>query len=320
MARPLRIEYEGAFYHVTTRGNEQKEIFFSNSDYEKFKYYLKEAQKKYGYRLHCFALMTNHYHLLIETPNPNLSKVMHYINSSYTNYINIKRGRIGHLFQGRYKALLIDRDNYLVELSRYIHLNPVRAEIVEKPEDYYYSSYRNYIHKELKDIVYCDLILEMISRNKGMAIKRYKDFVEGVIGIKLKNPLQKVYGGMILGGKRFIKETLNKLNEGDLIREDVSHRRALKTVYSAEEVIEKICVGFDLRENEILDNKQKTYRDIAIYLMKKSTGLTNRQIGQLFGNLSYSGVAKVNQRFSEKIKRDNILTKKIEKVMSNVKG
>ena len=320
MARPLRIEYEGAFYHVTTRGNEQKKIFFSNSDYEKFKHYLKESQEKYGYLLHCFVLMTNHYHLLIETPKPNLNRVMHYINSSYTNYINIKRGRSGHLFRGRYKALLIDRDNYLVELSRYIHLNPVRAEIVEKPEDYSYSSYRNYIHKELKDIVYCDLILEMISRNKGMAIKRYKDFVEGVIGIKLKNPLQQVYGGMILGGKRFIKEALNKLNEDDLSREDVSHRRALKTVYSAEEVIEKICVGFDLRESEILDNKQKTYRDIAIYLMKKSTGLTNRQIGQLFGNLSYSGVAKANQRFSEKIKKDNILKKKIEKVVSNVKG
>ena len=128
MARPLRIEYEGAFYHVTTRGNEQKKIFFSNSDYEKFKHYLKKSQEKYGYLLHCFVLMTNHYHLLIETPKPNLNRVMHYINSSYTNYINIKRKRSGHLFQGRYKAILIDRDNYLLELSRYIHLNPVRAE------------------------------------------------------------------------------------------------------------------------------------------------------------------------------------------------
>jgi putative transposase len=159
MARPLRIEYEGAFYHVTSRGNEQKKIFYSKSDYEKFKHYLKEAQYKYGYLIHCFVLMTNHYHLLIETPKPNLSRVMHYLNSSYTNYINIKRKRSGHLFQGRYKAILIDRDNYLLELSRYVHLNPIRAEMAEKPEDYPYSSYNNYITREKEDMVYRDLIL-----------------------------------------------------------------------------------------------------------------------------------------------------------------
>ncbi|MGV8149826.1 MAG: transposase, partial [Alkaliphilus sp.] len=126
MARPLRIEYEGALYHITTRGNERKKIYYAEADYEKFKSYLKDAQNKYGYLLHCYALMTNHYHLLIETPYANISKVMHYINGSYTSYLNKKRERSGHLFQGRYKAILVDQDSYLLELSRYIHLNPVR--------------------------------------------------------------------------------------------------------------------------------------------------------------------------------------------------
>lgn len=320
MARPLRIEYEGAFYHVTSRGNEHKKIFYSKSDYEKFKHYLKEAKDKYGYLLHSFALMTNHYHLLIETPNPNLSSVMHYINSSYTNYINIKRKRSGHLFQGRYKAILIDRDDYLLELSRYIHLNPVRAEMAERPENYPYSSYSDYITRGREDIVYRDLILGMMSRNKRVAIKGYKNFVEKAIGIKLENPLQKVYAGLILGKEKFIKEVLNELKEESLDREDVSHRRALKATYSAEEIIESICTNLDVRQYEIMNNKRKEYRDMAIFLMKKSTGLTNRQIGSLFGNLSYSGVAKANQRFSEKIKRDNGLKRKIEQIMSNVKG
>ncbi|RLC83857.1 MAG: transposase, partial [Chloroflexi bacterium] len=93
MARPLRIEYPGAFYHVTARGNERRRIFYGKGDYEKFRTYLKQAQEKYGYLLHSYVLMTNHYHLLIETPMGNLSSVMHYINSSYTNYINIKRRR-----------------------------------------------------------------------------------------------------------------------------------------------------------------------------------------------------------------------------------
>lgn len=129
MARPLRIEYEGAFYHITARGNERKRIYDSTPDYEKFRSYLKRAQEKYGYLLHCYVLMTNHYHLLIETPRPNLGRVMHYINGSYANYFNIKKRRSGHFFQGRYKGILIDKDSYLLELSRYLHLNPVRAKM-----------------------------------------------------------------------------------------------------------------------------------------------------------------------------------------------
>jgi putative transposase len=122
MARPLRVEYEGAFYHVTSRGNEKKEIFFSPEDYEQFKTYLYEAREKFGYKLHAYVLMTNHFHLLIETPEANLNRLMHYINGSYTGYFNRHNRRVGHLFQGRYKAILVDRDSYLVELSRYMHL------------------------------------------------------------------------------------------------------------------------------------------------------------------------------------------------------
>ena len=107
MARPLRIEFEGAFYHITARGNERREIYESRSDYEKFKEYIKGAQEKYCFILHAYALMTNHYHLIIETPKANLSKIMHYINGSYTTYFNARRKRSGHLFQGRYKALLV---------------------------------------------------------------------------------------------------------------------------------------------------------------------------------------------------------------------
>ena len=139
MARPLRIEYEGAFCHLTARGNERREIYFTKTDYGKFKEYLEGAQEKF---------------MIIETPNANIGKVMHYINGSYTNYINRKRNRSGHLFQGRYKAILIDQDSYLLELSRYIHLNPVKANIVEKPENYSYSSYRSYILNKRNDGVY----------------------------------------------------------------------------------------------------------------------------------------------------------------------
>ena len=116
MARPLRIVYEGAFYHITARGNERKKIFVSDTDYEKFLSYLTDTLQKYDVILHSYVLMANHYHLIAETPKANLSAFMHDLGSSYTTYFNLKRRRAGHLFQGRYKAFLIDVDNYLLEL------------------------------------------------------------------------------------------------------------------------------------------------------------------------------------------------------------
>jgi len=127
MARPLRIEYPGAHYHITSRGNEQKDIFKSQRDREKFLEYLECATTRYGAVIHAYCLMSNHFHLLLETPEGNLSEIMRHINGAYTTYFNVKRKRAGHLLQGRYKAILVDADEYLVELSRYIHLNPVRV-------------------------------------------------------------------------------------------------------------------------------------------------------------------------------------------------
>jgi len=320
MARPLRIEYAGAFYHVTARGNERRRIYYGKADYEKFKTYLEQAEEKYGYLLHCYVLMTNHYHLVIETPMGNLSSVMHYINGSYTNYINIKKRRSGHLFQGRYKAILIDQDSYLLELSSYIHLNPVRAKLVERAEDYPYSSYSAYISKGKNEIVYRDLILGMVSKTKKDAIYNYKNFVDRAIGAELENPLKNVYAGMILGGTRFIKEALNRIKEKDLDREEISGRRALKGAYRFEEIMDSICIYFDISVDELLGNKNKRYRDIAIYLLKKHTGLTNRQAGEQLDNISYSAVAKVYRRFSEKLKKDKALKKKIGEIMSDIKG
>jgi len=148
MARPLRINCPGAFYHVTCRGNEQKNVFKSKLDREKFFEYLDSATQRYDAVIHAFCLMSNHYHLLIETPSGNLPQIMRHINGAYTTYFNVKRARSGHLFQGRYKAILVEIDEYAKELSRYIHLNPVRAKMVKTPEEYEWSSYQFYIGKK----------------------------------------------------------------------------------------------------------------------------------------------------------------------------
>ena len=144
MARSLRIEYSGAFYHVTSRGNERKTIFSDAWDLEKFLSFLESAVERHGALVHAYSLMGNHYHLLLETPNANLSRIMRDINSSYSTYFNVKWKRTGHLFQGRYKAILVESDAYAAELSRYIHLNPVRAKMCEAPEEYPWMSYKFY--------------------------------------------------------------------------------------------------------------------------------------------------------------------------------
>ena len=231
-----------------------------------------------------------------------MSKLMHFVNSSYTTYINRKRKRSGHLFQGRYKAILVDRDSYLLELSRYLHLNPVRANIVAKPEDYPYSSYRSYISKSNEDPLSRELILAMVSGNKRNAPKHYKDFVENARAHQSESPLTKVYAGAILGGPVFIKQALSRVQDDILHREEISHRTELQARCTAEDVVKVICSSFKLSCDQLINTRE--HRNTALYLMKKLTPLPNRQIGALLGGLSSAAVAKTYQRFSAKITKE----------------
>lgn len=142
MARALRVEYPGALHHVTSRGNEQRTIFHSNKDREKFLEYLGQAVKRFGWIVSAWVLMTNHFHLVVETPEPNLSRGMQWLNGSYAAWFNSKHRRSGHLFQGRFHSVLVEKQSYFAEVIRYVVLNPVRASMVKRPEDYRWSSYR----------------------------------------------------------------------------------------------------------------------------------------------------------------------------------
>lgn len=136
MARPRRIEYPGAFYHVIVRGNQRQAIFNDKTDRFKYLELVERYRKRHGFVLYAYTLMTNHVHLLVETPKSPISRIMQAISFTYTQYFNQKHRKIGHLFQGRYKAYLCDRDKYLLSLVRYIHLNPVRAKVAENPQEY----------------------------------------------------------------------------------------------------------------------------------------------------------------------------------------
>lgn len=323
MARPLRIEYEGAMYHVTGRGNEKRKIFFSRRDYEKFKEYLAEALEKFGFILHGYVLMTNHYHMIIETPEKNLSKIMHHINSSYTTYINIKRNRSGHLLQGRFKSIIVDKESYLLELSRYLHLNPVHANMVQLPGDYHYSSYRSYTTVASDKLVTTTTILNMLSQKPDAAKEKYKTFVESALNEEIESPLKKVYGSIILGSVDFIKQVLRKIEVERLENEEISHRRSLRASYLPEEVFITTCAQFELAPEEITNADRNDVRKKCIYLLKKHTSAGNREIGEILGGIGAATVAKAYQRFAEKLANDARLKKEIselERKMSSVKG
>ena len=204
MARPLRIEYPGALYHVTCRGNARGKIFLIDSDRELFLQVLTQAVERFNWRCHAYCQMTNHYHLLIETVDPTLARGMRQLNGVYTQEFNRRHSRTGHVFQGRYKAILVERDAYLLELARYVVLNPVRAKLVRRAQDWPWSSYRATAGFEpAPSLLTTDWILEQFGSSAKKAQATYRKFVSAGRGVTVWENLR---GQIYLGSGEFIEQ------------------------------------------------------------------------------------------------------------------
>ena len=239
MARQLRIEYPDAYYHVTARGNERKGIFKSDKDRGKFLSYLESAVKRYDAVIHAWCLMSNHYHLLVETPSGNLSQIMQHINGAYTNYFNTKRKRSGHLFQGRYKGILVEADEYALELSRYIHLNPVRIGIVNEPGDYKWSSFQEYAGKrKAPDWLSTEFILGYFDKSEQAAQKQYNEFVEEVLGKEHESPLLQMVASTILGTPEFVAAIQEQHLDGKSPHRNLPALKQLKGKPTIDQIVE----------------------------------------------------------------------------------
>ncbi|MCG2722448.1 MAG: transposase [Thermodesulfovibrionales bacterium] len=212
MARKPRIEYEGAFYHVITRGNQRQRVFKGDDDFQKYISLLAFYKERNKYSLYAYVLMSNHVHLLIETRTIPLSKILQGINQSYTMYFNRKYKTVGHLFQGRYKAILCDKDAYLLSLIKYIHLNPVRAKIAKTPGEYLWSSHQSYDKQKKDDIVATDQVLRMFSEEKAQARKLYRAYMDEGLAVK-KEEIYKTVSQRILGEEKFVDTVMEKIEE-----------------------------------------------------------------------------------------------------------
>lgn len=203
MSRPLRIEFAGALYHVTSRGDGREVIFLGDEDRHRFLEVLSELVRDFNCAVHAYCLMDNHYHLLIETPESNLSKGMRQLNGVYTQRFNRRHGRVGHVFQGRYKAIIVQKESYLLELARYIVLNPVRAGMVRGPEQWPWSSYRATARLcETPSWLTVDWLLAAFSEHRSEAIRSYMDFVAD--GKNQPGPREKLKNQIFLGSDEFM--------------------------------------------------------------------------------------------------------------------
>lgn len=268
MARPLRIEYSGAVYHITTRGNARKNIFSDDQDREKFLGVLESVIRKYNWICHAYCLMDNHYHLLIETPDANLSIGMRQLNGIFTQSYNRRYKRPGHIFQGRYKAILVDKDNYLLELCRYIVLNPVRAGLIELPEQWKWSSYTATAGlKKVPGYLSVDWIPGVFGANRTTGQKHYRKFVKE--GINRKSPWEKLQGQILLGGDSFMEKFKDLLSNKEEIKE-IPRRQRYAGRPSLKELFKNERSGGKKDRNQGMYNAHMKYgyslKEIADYL------------------------------------------------------
>ncbi len=303
MARPLRIEYAGAYYHITARGNERREIFLNDQDREKFLSYLETANQRYGAGIHIYCLMSNHYHLLLGTPLGNLSQIMRHINGAYTNYFNAKRHRAGHLLQGRYKAIVVDVDEYAGELSRYIHLNPVRAGMTNEPEEYRWSSYQYYAGKgKPPKWLTIEFILGYFGGRTAIARKKYRDFVYALMGEEYESPLKKAVAGTLLGGKEFIDEIKEKYLKGKEWDRNLPALTEMKKL-SITEIIKEA--------GEVFAKGSDIGKKAALYICHNYSGRSLKEIGNHF-KIGESAVSQASRRFQRIVEGDGTIRKKVK--------
>jgi len=308
MARKPRIEFEGAFYHVITRGNQRQKVFKDKDDFLKYLEILSNYKNRYKYFLYAYMLMNNHVHLLIETQEIPLSKILQGINQSYTTYFNRKYKTVGHLVQGRYKAILCDRDEYLLSLVKYIHLNPVRARIVITPDEYQWSSHHSYIKKADKvTIVDTDQVLRMFSEDKQRARKLYSAYMNDSQIVK-KEDVYNTIGQRILGSEEFLERVMERY-DGELKK---GKREREYTLYEIAKGIEKIW-GITLkqiRERSKSDNITLGRRLLS--LVAKEYGYKGKEIGQY--------IRKDPAIVTRDLKEKERLEREREKVINAIRG
>jgi putative transposase len=287
MARPLRIEFPGAVYHITSRGNAKQVIFLDNQDRGKLIEILSTVIERFHWFCHAYCLMDNHYHLIVETPEGNLSQGMRQLNGVYTQVFNQRHQRIGHLFQGRYKAIIVEKDSHLLSLCRYVVLNPVRAGMVRKPEEWAWSSYRATIGAAKRPLfLKVEWLLSQFDMKRDESVKKYKRFV--IKGENEGSPWETLKGQIFLGTEGFIERLGGELDKKGGAKEIPKIQR-----YAGRPSLEEL-----FKEERM---KHKKAKDETIYRVYIQYGYRMKEIAEYLG-VHYATVSRAVMRVEQQKK------------------
>ncbi len=324
MARPLRIQFPGAHYHITCRGIERRKIYMDSKDRHKFLVMLADSLETYQVVLYAYTMMSNHFHLLIQTRKANCSEFMRHFNIRYTGWFNWRYERSGNLYQGRYQAYLVDADSYLLAVSRYVHLNPIRTKHLKslpsrerwrRAVDYSWSTLAGYVLKQrVLDFVDYDKILAMVGGRRA-----YRKFIMDGLKHDIESPFKHVRSRVILGDEDFVvsvKQYLRRVSA----REQPAYREMINVTLEPEVVLGVLLREFGVRK-ETLNQRGSNgvVRGIAADLLYKHCAITQTQIGYLLGGIDYMAVSLLRKRLQERMNQDKTVRKRYDEMDSKIK-
>jgi putative transposase len=316
MPRPPRFEFPGAFYHVIARGNRRQPIFHQSGDYLRFLNSLEQNINRYHFRLYAYVLMPNHFHLLLEQQEFPLSRFMQVLLTSYARWHNERYQQIGHLFQGRYKALLCDKEGYLLELTRYIHLNPVRAKITENPEAYRWSSYRAYIGKAPQRYVQCAVVVGMFGQAEARARRAYESFVLAALGGSSRPELYAATEHQFIGDERFVE--ISKERSQSVSKDE--HTFTVKP--SITKILESISIHTGLAlpvvTGRTQGEREKKARELMSGIARDYFGYSLAEVASSL-NRRPNTISVLARQLTERVQRDETSRALLEKVLKSIK-
>jgi REP element-mobilizing transposase RayT len=312
MARAVRMDFPNTFYHVLSRGNERRSIFYDRGDYSRFLETLGRMVERFQIEVHGYVLMPNHFHLLVRTLQANLSRAVQWLGVSYSVWFNKRHDRCGHVFQGRFKSFVIENEHYFTALILYVHGNPLRAKLVKELSEYRWSSYRGYLREGWQEAwLKTDTGLSVFGGNR----RRFREAQEFQLG-RRRSVLEDLRYGMYLGTEEYAEECLRKLKDENY-REKPQIRRMLEA-RDIEEVLKKVLKGLGQSDIAPLLASGKTRnltRDMAIYSLRKAGIFTNQEIGRVFG-VGYTAVTEAAKRAEAYLSRNgnNEMRERIQKI------
>ena len=321
MSRPLRIQYPDALYHVMNRGRRGDEVFTEAEDYAAFIDLLKEIVDDYNVKVSAYCLMSNHYHLLVKTPDSNISRAMRHLNGVYTQRYNRIHHCDGPLFRGRYKAILVEADSYLLELLRYIHRNPLEANLVDNLQKYNWSSHKGYLSKAKKwDWLHKRFALSLFSKDHAESIRLYKQFISQEVPDEINKILGRRKLPPVLGTKKFM-DRVKDLFFSDKSHEEIPEAKILAP--DPDKILEAVAKLYKVGMDDLLRSRRGYFnepRNVAIYLTRRLRGDTLKVVGEVFGINKNSTVSSSIDRVKYEMRRDKGIRLRVEKlikIMSN---